>query len=322
MVTNSLASAYKQELLAIMFGYQPQSLASPGLDESPLAVIPDGHNVVGVGFGLKTSQGVIFSEKAVRIYVRKKLPLSELPTDEVVPTTVNGVTTDVVEIGDLMTQGRPVACGSSIGHKDIAAGTLGCLVRMKDSDTDMRYILSNNHVLANANTAMVGDPILEPALEDGGLLDNPIAVLADFEALKLAVKTKNYMDAAIARVLNPPDVLAEILGIGTIKAPAMAAYEGQSVQKQGRTTKRTLGTVSDLEASIKVAYSNKGIAYFDNQIAIAGVDGKFSAPGDSGSLVLDVNTLQPIGLLFTGGLEASFASPILSILNRFNIEIL
>ena len=47
---------------------------------------------------------------------------------------------------------RPVHCGVSIGHMNISAGTLGCLVEIEGN----RYALSNNHVLANTNAGTLG----------------------------------------------------------------------------------------------------------------------------------------------------------------------
>ena len=72
---------------------------------------------------------------------------------------------------------RPAPGGVSIGHFEITAGTLGCLVK-RDGET---FILSNNHVLANVNEASKGDAILQPGAHDGG--SNPadqIATLEDF----------------------------------------------------------------------------------------------------------------------------------------------
>lgn len=60
---------------------------------------------------------------------------------------------------------RPVPCGVSVGHPQITAGTLGCLVRNAKGQL---FILSNNHVLSNSNSAQLGEPILQPAPSDGG----------------------------------------------------------------------------------------------------------------------------------------------------------
>src|SRR3546814_15710794 len=58
---------------------------------------------------------------------------------------------------------RPARSGISIGHAAITAGTLGGLVR--DRETGAVAILSNNHGLANYNTGTAADaiPQLRPA---------------------------------------------------------------------------------------------------------------------------------------------------------------
>jgi hypothetical protein len=64
-----------------------------------------------------------------------------------------------------------------IGHYKITAGTLGAIVT--DRNTGEKLILSNNHVLANSNDALVGDPILQPGPTDGG--QNPGDIVARLE---------------------------------------------------------------------------------------------------------------------------------------------
>ncbi len=59
---------------------------------------------------------------------------------------------------------RPAPGGVSIGHFQITAGTLGCSVLK----AGQKYILSNNHVLANCNNAALQDPIYQPGPHDGG----------------------------------------------------------------------------------------------------------------------------------------------------------
>ena len=66
---------------------------------------------------------------------------------------------------------RPAQGGFSVGHYQITAGTLGtCCYDLSPFPgiPSRYYILSNNHVLANANNARVGDPILQPGPYDGG----------------------------------------------------------------------------------------------------------------------------------------------------------
>lgn len=314
------ANQYKTELLAKMFRVTAQA-ASQGI-VATISNLPFGSNVVGVGYGVKVTNGAIAQDEiAVRVYVRTKLPNSLLFSREKVPSDVNGVPTDVIPVGDIVSFGRPTKCGASIGHHKVTAGTLGCLVKRSSVNTDECYILSNNHILANCNNATIGDAILEPGFLDGGHLLPPIAELTDFEPLQMG-NGVNVMDAAIAKVLNRVDVIPEIIEIGKVQQPTILAMLKQFVCKYGRTTQYTEGVVSDLSANISVIYNNM-YASFEDQIAIDGINSFFSALGDSGSLVVDRTNQQPLGLIFAGGsIGTSFATPISQILMRFQVEIL
>lgn len=314
---------YKEELIAQVFGVHAMTAAVAGAaTPSLLDAIPAESNIVGVGYGAKVTSGAgIFDGPAVRVYVRAKMPESAIATASIIPATVNGLPTDVVPVGDIIANARPTLCGLSVGHFAITAGTLGCLVSRRGVAMQDRFILSNNHVLANSNSAVIGDHVLEPGPLDGGAAYPPIADLTDFEPLDFS-GVDNYMDAAIAKLRNPADVLPDIAGgIARVAAPIMPAALYQSVRKHGRTTLHTIGVVMDLAAAIKVRYGTS-IAQFDDQLAINGVGGAFSNGGDSGSLIVDAVTRRAVGLLFAGGAGTTFANPIDIVLNHFNVDII
>jgi hypothetical protein len=136
-------------------------------------------NVVGVAVGRKNLTG----EPSVVVLVSQKKPLAAFSAEEVIPPEVDGVKTDVLEVGYLRAfdsptgRFRPMPCGISIGHYQITAGTLGAIVT--DTQSGAKLILSNNHVLANSNNGLVGDPILQPGPIDGG--QNPADMVARLE---------------------------------------------------------------------------------------------------------------------------------------------
>jgi hypothetical protein len=141
-------------------------------------------NVVGVAVGFKEDKAAPAGELSVVVLVAQKKPLAALSAEDVVPPTIDGIRTDVYEVGYLRAyqtardRFRPVIpCGVSIGHYKITAGTLGAIVT--DRTTGEKLLLSNNHVLANSNDALVGDPILQPGPTDGG--QNPGDVVARLE---------------------------------------------------------------------------------------------------------------------------------------------
>ncbi len=143
-------------------------------------------NVVGVAIGFKESKGGTTGDMAVVVLVEQKKPLAALAAQDVIPSEIDGMRTDVYEVGYLraQTQQNPIGrfrplipAGVSIGHYKVTAGTLGVVVT--DKTTGARLILSNNHVLANSNDSVIGDPILQPGAIDGG--QNPGDIVATLE---------------------------------------------------------------------------------------------------------------------------------------------
>jgi hypothetical protein len=276
-------------------------------------------NILGVGFGAKVVGGSLVEDLALRVYVRSKRPRTELATDELVPESVGGRPTDVIAVGDLAALDRPVECGVSVGHIDVTAGTLGCLVELAGAPAGDRFILSNNHVLADSSAGRSGDPILEPAPMDGGDPEDPIAALHRSVEIRFD-GTPNEVDAAVARLHDPGDVLPRIRGIGAPVVPPVGAALYMSVRKHGRTTGHTVGVIVDVSADIQVRFGRR-TAQFVDQLAVAGVGGPFSDGGDSGSLVVDAVDLHPVGLLFAGGGATTFANPIDAVLSAFSATI-
>src|SRR6267143_1898178 len=120
-------------------------------------------NVKGVGISERVVAGWLTAEPCVTVYVAAKVPMEEVHEAARVPEKVDGIRTDVVEIGEIDAfpfkgRFRPAPGGVSVGHFRITAGTIGCLVK---KGTKL-HILRNNHVLANVNQGTVGDAVLQP----------------------------------------------------------------------------------------------------------------------------------------------------------------
>jgi hypothetical protein len=219
---------------------------------------------------------------------------------------------------------RPAPLGMSIGHPDITAGTLGFKVRDGPGNP---YILSNNHVMANINQASIGDHILQPGAYDGGTDPaDRIGDLSAFVPLNFS-GGNNVVDAAIASVLDP-DVLSSTPldeGYGQPSSTTVTAFVGMGVQKYGRTTEHTQGTVDAINGTFNVCYEPLGpfcltVGRFVNQIVIT--PGTFSAGGDSGSgIVTDDANLNPVALLFAGSESFTLANPIDAVLASFNVTV-
>jgi hypothetical protein len=61
-------------------------------------------NVVGVGIGFRTCQGVRTDDPALVVMVRHKVPVEMLRPEERIPAEIEGVPVDVQEVGQLYSQ--------------------------------------------------------------------------------------------------------------------------------------------------------------------------------------------------------------------------
>lgn len=312
----SAARLHKEELLNRMFGGRGAAEAASAEGKSLLAMIPPDANIRGVGFGAKVTAGAGIDTTAVRVYVRAKQPKRLLSEKEIVPEQINGMPTDVIAVGEITAAAVP--CGVSVGHVNVTAGTLGCLVTVPGAP-DTLFILSNNHVLANANDAQQGDDIVQPGAIDGGTLP-AIAALAAFEPLHFD-GTPNVIDAALAALLDPASVTSDLKDIGPVVPPIVAPSVYQSVRKHGRTTLHTVGVIMDVAADIKVGYGNNRVAAFHDQLAVTGVNGWFADRGDSGALVVDAVSRRAVGLVVAVSQGLTYCNPIDVVLERFGAEI-
>jgi hypothetical protein len=223
---------------------------------------------------------------------------------------------------------RPLRLGTSIGHHQITAGTLGAVVRRRKDGATL--LLSNNHVLANENKGKVGDPILQPGASAGG--GNPgesVATLAGM--VKLKKSGVNQVDCAVAALRKGIEVDGQSLrGLGKVTGLGPDFLdEGMAVAKLGRTTGLTRGRVTAFELDHLVVAFDLGNLRFDGQVEIEGADTHaFSAGGDSCSLIVD-DGRRALALLFAGG-EAggtngqglTFANPLRAVLDALAVDLL
>lgn len=101
--------------------------------------------------------------------------------------------TDELRADSNTARNRPCPAGFSVGRRG-STGTFGGNVRF---GSNFGYILSNNHVLANLNSATIGDPIIQPGDLDGGTLQmDIIAQLTRWVPIDFV--GNNEVDCAIA----------------------------------------------------------------------------------------------------------------------------
>lgn len=277
-------------------------------------------NVQGIGFGYKKSMGICTFKQCILVFVSQKIPTNQIPPQDIIPKTYRGIETDVIETGyfasnSLKGKVRPVEGGYSIGPDGrTTLGSVACLV----TDGTNKFILSNNHVLADENIVEIGTPILQPAMQDGG--KNPrdvVAHLSRYIPLKFKTSTTgpiNFSDCAIAKLVNSDIATGKIHGIGFPKGFAFAKV-GLKVQKVGRTTGKTTGTIISLGATVTVKY-DRGMVLLANQI----VTTDMTQGGDSGALLLDEKKAV-LGLHASGSEYHSTFNLIDNVLDELNVNI-
>lgn len=315
-------------------------------------------NVNGVAVGHKIVAGKDTGELCVTVLVKKKIAKSELSSKDLIPKTVDGIPTDVKEVGEIVAfkartdRWRPAPGGVSIGHYAITAGTLGAFV--KDKTTGETLILSNNHVLANSNNASTGDSILQPGPADGGR--DPQDRIADLERFVVIQFSGGggggngdcFIAKSAAGVLNffanifgskhrlvPTKIMAEINEVDAAVAKpidnsvitgdiidigVITGTKSAAINMPIRKSGRTTATTSGF---VEMLNATVDVGYGGSLVATFEnqiVAGSISSPGDSGSLVVDGTDPLAVGLLFAGSSTSTIINPIDRVLDLLNVE--
>lgn len=279
-------------------------------------------NVCGTASGFKWKEGKPTDEPAILVFVQNKVSeasfISKHSIDELIPSNIDGIPTDVIEVGDLKKQGftqkvRPLVPGYSCGHGGITAGTMGGFFLDRQKEIVM---LSNNHVVGNENRASINDLIYQPGPADSRSL-NPIGRLKNYLRLNNADNPHDSGIVAIDPELFRQNMINDMYpGVRLPLKGFRDASINMPVQKFGRTTGHTTGTVLGLNGRFKITF-DMGVLEFVNCI----VTSAMSKGGDSGSIIMDMD-MHAIGLLFAGSDRVTLANPIQPIVDYYGLGIL
>jgi hypothetical protein len=272
------------------------------------------------------------------VQVTKKLPLSELKEEDIIPSYLEGLKTDVIEKGEiiLLQKHRPLIGGISCCEPYLGSATLGGIVR--DSTDGSLVGLTCNHCAGTlfdinytwpiyGNTAVDHIKLLQPSPNDGGSSPDD-----EIGAVKRAVATQfgeggiNLVDCSIV-TLSADLAKTDIKNIHRGPFPfLLETYDyqpGTVVYKNGRTTGLTEGVVVSTNVGISATNGDGDQAYFYNQIMIES-ETAFIESGDSGSLILikSLGIWKIIGMLIAGNISGTqgFASRMDHITDLLNIE--
>lgn len=304
--------------------------------EERLLALP---GVTGVDIGFKEVGGEVTDQLAIRVLVREKKSLDEVPEEERIPEEIEGHPADVIQrrfelhsVGASVAEDElpspvdagvysPVRGGISVGPCRtiggfVHAGTLGAIV--VDNASKRPLALSNFHVLAVDEHAADGDAIVQPSRIEGGQCPAQVAGKLRRHALTGSVDAA-VMDLAVEQGVRP-----EVVEIGAVTGTGTATL-GQAVRKRGRTTRLTYGVVDSVSLTVIVDYGpGIGEKTLAKQIGVRpdpDRSAKFSDHGDSGSVVVG-DAREVVGLLFAGD-ETGYgvANPIADVLSALDIDI-
>lgn len=289
-------------------------------------------NIIGIGKGKKIIDGYMTHIPSITILVYKKINKDMLSKQLLIPSSIDGVLTDIIEMGiPRIARGevRPAIAGIGIGNIETdRSGTIGYAVTEKETRKKL-YILSCSHVLTRDYKGNKADRILQPAKVDKGEFPiSYIASLADWVPVRLGEISKkeeyNEVDAAIALVEDNTSekqkrkLLPKLID-GTIINDISDVEASNIVYKIGKSTNKTNGKVISTNTSIKVSDPKYGIISYRNQIVVK----MLSKAGDSGALTIREDNGKAVGLLIAAvdDMGLSICSPINRVLDLLNIEI-
>jgi hypothetical protein len=337
---------------SVLSVHNPDIQAMMKIQEANTVTLMSHPNVVGTATGL-TEDG----QPAVLVLVKSPMETQSLAKGIAVesavangniPAFIGEAPVRIMVVGDLhpmrpsqtptghtTAQTAPIELGTSGGWGyDLAngyccAGTLGSLIQIGST----KYVLSNYHVLmadivAGGNNRVVtdGDPVIQPGLIDIGCDMANASVVAEIAWANNPTLPNNNIDAGIAEII--PGMVKDdgsILEIGTLSSSTVAAFIGQAVKKSGRTTGLTRSTVSGLNSTVSITYEDEcagSTAFtktFTGQIIIENKRSAFLDSGDSGSLMVEDEAVNPsaVGLLFAGSRFTAIANPINDVLSFY-----
>lgn len=294
-----------------------------------------------VGVNPDTNKVVVATHQKLTNKDREALPESAeggfgLEFLHAAPPVVKSATAGPYSGGPAGLDGGRYCCGSSVfvGNRR-GAGTMGALVRNANGTL---FGLTNNHVTGACGYTEEEMPVLAPGPMDVRL-NTPDPFTIGYHAFlhPLASGTPaNYdvsgnIDAALFSIRDEALVSSMQREFFDTPPNVVAPRGGMLVEKVGRTTGRTTGTV----VAKSVGYERvqidlpdhevRGVYYFKNVWAIqSGASQPFAAPGDSGSLVVCREPGEPpvaIGLLFACSKQFTFICPLQEILDFFKVSI-
>ena len=291
--------------------------------------------VIGIGVGFRETGGRMLDSVALRIIVRQKMALHDVPPGERLPPFFEGVPIDVSEpFGAVPLVSEPLDCGIEMAGAPVTndTGSLGCFAVLNNR----LVLLTAGHVVIEGTGAVpqgvdVGAPsvgcccccktgVIGQTLT--GQIDGTIdCAITSLTSDRAPVQLVPGLGSTIGTDGNPTGLNSDlILGSapGGILDPTsgktFSVAVGQHVRKVGARTHKTGGKVTNISVPGIPPDPVTGLpASMTGQIVIranltnlsvsqdSGAGTTFSMGGDSGAVIVDDNNLV-VGLLHRGAI--------------------
>jgi hypothetical protein len=305
--------------------------------------------VVGVDIGEKVTAGRRTGQVGIVVYVRQKHPAGRMRPTDLVPSEIEGITTDVVADDIVLHRALlardaefPPARGAE-RHPDVLGGismgpwrtvllappdaprpgeyaivgTLGALVTDRTGNGQVMG-LTTFHAACVDDAWSVGDEMVHPSRVDSGV--SPDDVVGTLCRAALSGSVDGAAVLLTPRRLHRPS----IVDIGAVTGTAFAT-RGTVVRKRGRTTGLTTGRITSVDTTVLMDYRDGlGVRVLRDQVRIEAVGGGLMGDyGDSGSAVVDPDN-RVVGLYVAGNPSGTvaFASPIGKVLDELDVDLI
>lgn len=285
-------------------------------------------NVTSVGIGGRVRAGQRIPELVLKVYVDVKVPADQLAPSERIPSEIEGLPTDVVQMPTVGTTaaaapappGRPAIpfakrdtekprplLGGSQMQGELAdtdyMGTLGCIM-VSTTNAAKAYALTNWHVMQGHNhrDPTIGDTKAGQPTNN----DSSTKCCSDIIGTLAAGARNNTTDAALIELKPGTEWKAEVLEIGplTDEHPVESGEAGThpAVRKRGALSKLSGGVIESVNTTPVTVdgftYQNVMIITPNANTAVDATDPYFFGQhGDSGAVVVN-NANQVVGVFF------------------------
>lgn len=289
--------------------------------------------VIGVGLGFRTRAGRTTDEIVLRVHVKRKRPLAEIPESERIPEAFGGIPIDVtlavgarsIQLDEAFVDEKSSRKVSTLvggvpitdRGRDDSRGTLGCFV-VQTSDRSVKLLLTNQHVIYRRRTDTGrGDLVGQPRVScswccKSGVIGRAVNGIND-----------EFVDCGIARLNDRRPAVQKLPGVGKdanglnedlitgvpdavlVAGLPTAVLNGEVVRKVGLITGPTTGVVREIHFPVPIDVNEPDERTMQDQIIIrpeAGGDVlgdgslNFALDGDSGAVLIN-RFNQVVGLM-------------------------